>query len=163
MLNLYDRLVMDATGVGQANSQSKRYFKHLGVLAADNAPVVIVFKMVPKEPENCLVIGPNFLNLNYRDALMRSLESSDGQAAFDLGTFLAKCKFPGDANMLSFLHEENYIKKMPTKDVIVTYGPDKNGRIPLDKLNQLLADDMKVSLKDLSVAEDKPKSKNKKK
>jgi len=160
MLNLYDKMVMDASGVGQGTKEPKRYFKHLGVLASDNAPVVIIFKTVPKEPNNCLVIGPNFLNLNYKDALMRVLESSDGQAAFDLGNALAKCNFPGDVNMLAFLHEENYIKKMPTKDITVTYGPDKNGRISLDKLNELIADDMKISLEDLSVREDKPKNRN---
>jgi hypothetical protein len=49
---------------------------------------------------------------------------------------------------------------MPTKDIIVTYGPDKDGRIFLDKLNELIADDMKISLEDLSVREDKPKNKN---
>lgn len=160
MLNLYDKMVMDASGIGQGTGEPKKYFKHLGVLSSDNAPVVIIFKMVPKEPNNCLVIGPNFLNLNYKDALMRVLEGSDGQAAFDLGNILAKCKFPDGVNMLAFLHEENYIKKMPTKDIIVTFGPDKDGRISLDKLNQLLADDMKISLEDLSVREDKPKNKN---
>jgi len=159
MLNLYDKMVMDASGIGTGSSVDKKYFKHLGILASDNAPVVIIFKTVPKEPNNCLVIGPNFLNLNYKDALMRVLESSEGQAAFDLGNFLVKCKFPDGVNMLAFLHEENYIKKMPTKDIIVTYGPDKNGRISLDKLNELLADDMKISLEELSVKEEKPKNK----
>jgi hypothetical protein len=73
---------------------------------------------------------------------------------------LAKRKFPDGVNMLAFLHEENYIKKMLTKDIIVTFGPDKDGRISLDKLNQLIADDMKISLEDLSVKEDNPKNKN---
>ena len=160
MLNLYDKMVMYATGTGQVIGEPKKYFKHLGVLLSDNAPVVIIFKMVPKEPNHCLVIGPNFLNLNYKDALMRVLESADGQEAFDLGNILAKRKFPDGVNMLALLHEENYIKKMLAKDIIVTFGPDKDGRISLDKLNQLIADDMKISLEDLSVREDNVKNKN---
>ena len=49
---------------------------------------------------------------------------------------------------------------MLAKDIIVTFGPDKDGRISLDKLNQLIADDMKISLEDLSVREDNVKNKN---
>ena len=73
---------------------------------------------------------------------------------------MAKRKFPDGVNMLALLHEENYIKKMLAKDIIVTFGPDKDGRISLDKLNQLIADDMKISLEDLSVREDNVKNKN---
>ena len=111
MLNQYDRMLMDVAGAGEPGSQ-KKYFKHLGKLSVDNSPVIIIFKTVPKEPHNCLVIGPNFLNLNYRDAMVRLLEGKEGQASFDFGNILATSKFPDGVNMLAFLHEENYIKKM---------------------------------------------------
>ena len=159
MLNQYDRMLMDVTGAGEPGAQ-KKYFKHLGKLSVDNSPVVIIFKTVPKEPHNCLVIGPNFLNLNYRDAMTRLLEGKEGQASFDFGNILAKNKFQDGVNMLAFLHEENYIKKMPTKDIIVTYGPDIDGRIPLDRLNELLAKESNISLEELSVRQEPTKDKN---
>jgi hypothetical protein len=42
---------------------------------------------------------------------------------------------------------------MPTNDIIVTYGAGDAGKISLDKLNQMIADDLKVSVNDLAVKE----------
>jgi hypothetical protein len=55
--------------------------------------------------------------------------------------------------MLASLHIDNYLKKFQTKDIIVTYGAGDAGKISLDKLNQMIADDMKVSINDLAVKE----------
>jgi len=109
---------------------------------------------LPKEPESCLVIGPKFLSDIHRESLMRALESSEGQASFELGTHIARLAFPDGPNMLALLHIENYLKKMTTKDIIVTYGAGDAGKISLDKLNQMIADDLKVSVNDLAVKED---------
>jgi len=158
MLNLYDKMVMDATNTGAIQKGEKRYYKHIGMLKEDKANVVILFRTVPDEPENCLVVGPNFLEDSYRLALMRAVESKHGQAVFEFGEYLNDAQFPDGVKMLPWLHLNNYIKKLPTTDVIITYGQGEDGKIQLDKLNQMIADDLKVSLKDLSVKEKEPKS-----
>jgi len=48
------------------------------------------------------------------------------------------------------LHNDNYIKKFKTKDVMVTYGNTTEGRILLNKLNEMIAKDKGVSVKDLA-------------
>ena len=123
--------------------------------------MIILFRTVPREPDSCLVIGPKFLSDVYRESLTRALESANGQASFEFGTYLSHQKFPDGVEMLAFLHIENYIKKIPTEDVIVTYGPGKDGKIPLDKLNEMIAADMNMSLVELSI-KDAPKSATKK-
>jgi len=153
MFNLYDRLVMDAAGTGTKPEAGKN-FKHLGVLKKDNAQVAILFRTVPGDSNSCLVIGPKFLPDMHRESLMRALESREGQESFELGTHLARLTFPDGPNMLAMLHLENYLKKMPTNDIIVTYGAGDAGKISLDKLNQMIADDLKVSVNDLAVKED---------
>ena len=85
---------------------------------------------------------------------MRALESPEGQASFELGTYLARQKFSDGTDMLAILHLDNYLKKMPTKNIIVTYGPGDEGKISLDKLNQMIADDLKISLSELSIKKD---------
>ncbi len=144
---------MDAAGTGSKPEAGKN-FKHLGVLKKDNAQVAILFRTVPGESDTCLVIGPKFLPDIHRESLMRALESKEGQESFELGTHLARLTFPDGPNMLALLHIENYLKKMPTNDIIVTYGAGDSGKISLDKLNQMIADDLKVSVNDLSFKED---------
>lgn len=153
MLNLYDKLVMDAANTG-GKSETTRNLKHLGVLKEDGAQVAILFRTIPNESNFCLVIGPKFLSDIHRESLMRALESKEGQASFELGTHLAKVAFPDGPNMLAMLHLDNYIKRMSTKDIIVTYGAGDAGKISLDKLNQMIADDMGVSINDLAIKED---------
>jgi hypothetical protein len=48
---------------------------------------------------------------------------------------------------------------MKTKDVIVTYGPGDDGRVSLDKLNQMIADEKGISVSELAVKDDKLKEK----
>ena len=149
---------MDASSADVEAKLARKYFKHIGILKDDGAKVAIIFRTVPEEPENCLVIGPKFLSDVYHNAFMRALESAEGQASFELGTYLARQKFPDGIDMLALLHNDGYIKKMSTANVIVTYGPGEEGKIGLDKLNQMIADDMGISLTELSVKEDKPKT-----
>jgi hypothetical protein len=143
---------MDAADTG-GKSETTKNLKHLGVLKEDGAQVAILFRTIPNEPNSCLVIGPKFLSDIHRESLMRALESKEGQESFELGTHLARVAFPDGPNMLALLHIENYIKKMPTNDIIVTYGAGDTGKISLDKLNQMIADDLKVSVNDLAVKE----------
>lgn len=155
---------MDTANTNINSTDKIKYYKHIGELKNDRANVIILFRTVPREPNSCLVIGPKFLSDIYRESLTRALESQDGQASFEFGTHLSRLKFPDGVEMLAFLHFENYIKKMPTEDVIVTYGPGKDGKIPLDKLNEMIAADMNMSLLELSI-KDAPNSavkKNKK-
>jgi len=155
MLNLYDKMVMDASSADVEAKLARKYFKHIGLLKDDGAKVAILFRTVPEEPENCLVIGPKFLSDVYHNAFMKALESAEGQASFELGTYLARQKFPDGIDMLALLHNDNYIKKMPTEKIMVTYGPGEEGKIGLDKLNEMIAKDMGVTLAELSVKENK--------
>jgi hypothetical protein len=142
------------SGAGQTGP--KRHFKHIGELADESkAKVVIVYRTVPDEPNNCLVVGTKFLPDLYHNALMRAVESDGGQDAKELGEFLGRQTFPDGTNMLAILHNDNYIKKFKTKDVIVTFGNTADGKIALNKLNEQLARDQGVKVSDLAVKDEK--------
>ncbi len=152
-VNLNDTLAMGPDAGRQEGAIEKKWFKHVGELADGGAKVVILYRTVPGEPNNCLVIGPKFLPDIYHDSLMKALESQGGQAEFELASYLARQTFPDGVNMLALLHDGNYIKKRKTSEVIVTYGPLKEGRMPLNKLNEQIARDMNVEVKDLAMNE----------
>ena len=87
----------------------------------------------------------------YHDALMRAVESQGAQAESELGPDLARQAFPDGTNMLAMLHNATYIKKFPTKDIIVTYGPLAEGRIALNDLNKKIAEDQGVKVSELAI------------
>ena len=147
----------DAGQPGAGQTGPKRHFKHIGELADESkAKVVIVYRTVPDEPNNCLVIGTKFLPDLYHNALMRAVESDGGQDAKELGEFLGRQTFPDGTNMLAMMHNDNYIKKFATKDIIVTFGTTTEGRIALNKLNEQMARDLGVKVSELTVKDETP-------
>ena len=142
---------------GEGQTGPRRHFKHIGELAdTSKAKVVIVYRTVPDEPNNCLVVGTKFLPDLYHNALMRAVESDGGQDAKELGEFLGRQTFPDGTNMLAILHNDNYIKKFATKDIIVTFGTTTEGRIALNKLNEQMARDQGVKVSGLTVKDETP-------
>jgi len=148
---------MDIQGTNQNVDGNRRKFKHIGKLKDSGANVAIIFRTVPEESSNCLVIGPKFLDDTYHNSFMKALESQEGQDAFELGTYLNRAVFPDGTNILSFLHQGNYIKKIPTKNVVVTMGSGNDGEVSLDELNKLIAKEKNVKVSELSVEDPTPK------
>ena len=147
----------DNTGrAGEGQTGPKRHFKHIGELKDGGAKVVIVYRTVPGEPTNCLVVGTKFLPDVYHDSLMKAVESDTGQAEKEFGVFMSRQTFPDGTNMLALLHNDNYIKKFATDQIIVTYGGSADGRISLDKLNEQIAKDLGVKVSELAVEDDTP-------
>ena len=141
---------MDVQGTAETVASNRRQIKHIGKLKDSNANVAIIFRTVPGEPENALVIGPKFLDNNYHDSFMKALESAEGQDSFELGTHLAKSRFNDGVEMLPYLHQNNFIKKVPTNNVIVTMGAGNDGQVQLDELNNLIAKERGITVEQLS-------------
>jgi len=157
LMNVNPSMAMgpDSGKAGEGQTGPKRHFKHIGELAdGSKAKVVAVFRVVPGETNNCLVVGTKFLPDMYHNALMRAVESEGGQASEELGTFLARQTFPDGTNMLAVMNTDNYIKKFKTKDIIMTYGPTTEGRITLNKLNEMIAKEKGVKVSELAVQDD---------
>ena len=48
------------------------------------------------------------------------------------------------------LHNDNYIKKFKTNEIMVTFGNTADGRILLNKLNEMVAKEKGVSVEDMA-------------
>ena len=142
----------DNTGqAGDGQTGPKRHFKHIGELADQSkAKVVIMYRTVPGEPDNCLVVGSKFLPDMYHNALMKAVESAGGQDADEFADFASRQTFPDGTNMLAMLHNDNYIKKFKTKEIMVTYGNAAEGRILLNKLNEMIAKEKGTTVKEMA-------------
>ncbi len=110
--------------------------KHVGKMKNNSARVVIIFRTVPNEPNNCLVVGTQGLSDSYHDSLMALIEGDSGQQTNDLADLLSVRKFPDGSNMLGYLHSNGHLKKVPTSMVLVT--PNAQTSVPLDEINTLI-------------------------
>ena len=145
------------SGAGEGQTGPKRHFKHIGELAdASKAKVVIMYRTVPGEPNNCLVVGTKFLPDIYHNGLMKAVESAGGQDAEEFADYAGRQTFADGTNMLAMLHNDNYIKKFKTNEIMVTYGTGADGRILLNKLNEVIAKEKGVKVADLAQKDDAP-------
>ena len=144
------------SGAGEGATGPKRHFKHIGELVDGGAKVVIMYRTVPGEPNNCLVVGTKFLPDLYHNSLMKAVESDGGQDADEFADFASRQTFPDGTNMLAMMHNDNYIKKFKTNEIMVTFGNTADGRILLNKLNEMVAKEKGMSVKDMSKDPDAP-------
>ena len=64
--------------------------KHVGRLTTNNRKLVVAYRVVPGEPENCLVIHTESLEAADHDTLITMVESNAGQTADELSTVMAR-------------------------------------------------------------------------
>jgi len=146
--------------------------KHIGFLKKTNAKVIVIYKTIPGDPDSCLVIDRDALRPFEQDIIIPNLESAQGQDSFDFGDFLNTRSMPLDDNgdnlpgttvdpsdpvavasakqttVLAYLHAKELLIKQPTNNVIMT--PEANVTMPLNELNQMIADQRGVKIYDLA-------------
>jgi hypothetical protein len=105
--------------------------KHVGKVG--EAPCVILYREVPQEPDNCLVVETNSLSSQYHDALMAVVQSPEAQEASELSEVLNRRQFVDGTNMLAGLHYAKKIRKAPVS--LVTLTPLPNQSVSLAEVN----------------------------
>jgi hypothetical protein len=123
--------------------------KHVGKMKNNGARIVIAYRTIPGDPLSALVVGTNQLQDSYHDSLMSLVESDTGQQADELADVMAVRRFPDGSNMLQFVHANGMLQKVPTAGVIIT--PDNKTSIPLDELNNVIAEQKGVTLEQLAI------------
>lgn len=111
--------------------------KHVGVHKTLGTRYVIVFREVPNEPNNCLVVESDSLNALVQDNLMNAIESTECQTSSHLGEALARKTFATGENMLQYLHANNLMRKIPVADILLT--PTPGTRVNLKDVNDIIS------------------------
>jgi NCAIR mutase (PurE)-related protein len=118
-------------------------------MANNQRKVIVAYKVVPGEPENCIVVTTENLGADEHDTLIKLVESSAGQEAEDLATAMMRTSLPDGSNMLARFHTTGKMVKVPTKTVEMM--PNRNTSILLSELNELIAQQKGVTVNDLAV------------
>jgi hypothetical protein len=123
--------------------------KHVGKMKNNGAKVVIAYRTIPGDATSALVVGTNALMDSYHDSLMSLVDSDAAQQADELADIMAVRRFPDGSNMLQWVHANGHLKKVPTSGVLIT--PDNKTQVPLDELNNIIAQQKGVKLDDLAI------------
>lgn len=108
--------------------------KHVG--RHGDRKVAIVFREVPGEEHMALVVYTDTLPVAMHDTLMRVIEGPVAQNADSLSDVLFRELFNDGRPMLQTLHAEGMLKKVQTKQVVVT--PNPSSHVNLEEMNSIL-------------------------
>lgn len=125
--------------------------KHVGRLIKNNRRVIVAYRVVPDEPENCIICVTESISADEHDSLMKAVESPAGQEANDFALVMARSTVPDGRNMLSHFHKTGKLIKVPTKEVEMV--PNRNTSIMLNELNELIAQQQGVTVADLALSD----------
>lgn len=124
--------------------------KHVGRITSTKRKVIVAYRVVPNEPENCIVVTTENLMADEHDSLMKLVESDAGQSENDLADAMARTRLPDGRIMLSAFHSTGKMVKVSTNQVEMV--PNNFTTILLKDLNEIIAKQAGVSVADLAVS-----------
>jgi hypothetical protein len=110
---------------------------------------MVVFRTLPGDAFNCLIIQSDSLEPGYHDQLISLVESNAAQSANEFSEVLARGVFSDGSTMLPSLHVKGLLTKVPTDAVEMV--PNMQTTILLSELNQVIAQQAGVSVQDLAI------------
>jgi len=123
--------------------------KHVGRTIKQRKKCVVAYRVLPNDPDNCLVVMTENLMADEHDSLLKAVESDAGQSAYEFGEAMARHTLPDGRNMLAGFHTTGKLTKIATDQVELV--PDSRNSIPLNELNQTIADQKGVTVADLAL------------
>ena len=124
-------------------------FKHVGRVIKTKKKCAVAYRVVPGDPNNCLVVLTESLDAGEHDTLMNLIESQTGQDAYELGEAMARTQLPDGRNMLAGFHTTGKFQKVESNLIEMT--PNNVTSVPLDELNKNIAEQKGVTVADLAL------------
>lgn len=105
--------------------------KHVGKIG--EKPCVILYREVPGEAENALIVKTESLPDVQHDGLMNVVQSAEAQESNDIADVLDRRQFSDGQNILQALHFDRRIEKVSVD--LVTLTPTPSTSVPLGEVN----------------------------
>ena len=118
-------------------------------MANNQRRVIVAYKVLPGDPDHCVVVTTENLEAGDHDSLIKLVESASGQQADDLATVMMRSTLSDGSNMLARFHTTGKMIKVKTADVEMI--PNQNSSIKLSELNEAIAAQRGVTVNDLAV------------
>ena len=118
-------------------------------MAHNQRRVIVAYKVLPGDPDHCVVVTTENLEAGDHDSLIKLVESASGQQADDLATVMMRTQLSDGSNMLARFHTTGKMIKVKTDEVEMI--PNQNSSIKLSELNEAIAQQRGVTVNDLAV------------
>lgn len=132
--------------------------KHVGRIAKTKKKCGVVYRVVPGEPESCVVVLTESLGAADHDSFINLINSATAQDAYELGEAMSRSQLSDGRNMLAGFHTTGRMVKVATNQVEMT--PNNSASINLAELNNIIAQQKGVTVADLALGGAKAKPKN---
>lgn len=123
--------------------------KHVGRVVGNRRKVIVAYRVIPGDPEHCLVVQTENLDAGEHDALLREVESASGQDAYEFAEAMARAYLPDGRNMLAGFNTTGKLNKVRTNEIEMC--PNANTVINLAELNNVIAEQQGVTVADLAL------------
>ena len=110
--------------------------KHVGQLSNTGKKVVVVFRELPDDPSNCLVVDVDALPDWMHDDIINAVEEPGAQNTANFYEYAERKYMADGTNMLQTLHTSGRLNKQPTSNVRMT--PNNSDSVGLTELNTLV-------------------------
>lgn len=127
--------------------------KHVGRIEKTGKKCIVVFRTLPGDAFNALIVLTESLSESYHDALISVVDSNAAQNSNELSEVLARAVFPDGSTMLPSLHAKGLLQKVPTD--LIEMMPNSRVNVKLSELNQLIAEQLGMSVQDLAMKDPK--------
>ncbi len=113
-----------------------RNIKHVGQIVNTQKRCVVVFRELPDDPNQCLVVDTDALPDWMHDNVINASESPGAQASANFYEYAERSVMSDGTNMLQTLHKTGRLMKTPTDNVKMT--PNNAVSIGLTELNNII-------------------------
>ena len=123
--------------------------KHVGKLSTNGRKCIVAYRVLPEDPDHCLVVHTDSLDSDQHDTLIKLVESDTGQSSYELAEAMVRTQLPDGRNMLEAFHLTGKLVVQPTN--IVTMTPNNQTSVNLAELNQMIAEEQGVTVSELAI------------
>lgn len=106
------------------------------VAKAGTRDCIVIYREIPKEPHNCIVVYTDSLTPQWHDELLSIVHGPEAQNTPDLFMILNNKQFPDGAIVLQALHYGDKLTRLGTDQVLLQPAPGQS--VPLNQLNDNL-------------------------
>ena len=107
--------------------------KHSGQLSNTGVRVAVVFRKLPNDETNCLIVETERLPDSYHDYVIQCLNSKEAAETNDFYEILNRRTFPDGSNCLTSLHQRGFLRKEPVTNIVMLPLPGQ--AVPLALIN----------------------------
>jgi len=107
--------------------------KHVGQLMNTGVRVAVVFRKLPNDESNCLIVETERLPDSYHDYIQQMLNGKESVETNDFYEVLNRRTFPDGLNCLTALHQRGFLRKEPVSNITMLPLPGQS--VPLALIN----------------------------